>query len=132
MQKLYTVFKRELETEWKKAAARVEEKRAARRFLDGQITFLFPLDGASQMVGIVDANSSGLRLAGPEPLLPDSRHWLVIVYRGARRRFMVEIVWSRPVGDRHHAGARLMALDRVDRLHWSSYQRFIQARAAVA
>lgn len=127
MQKLFTVFRRELEAEWKNA----REKRAARRFLDGQITFLFPLDGNSQVVGIVDANSTGIRIAGPELLQPGTRHWLVIVYRGARRRFMIEVVWSRTVGGRHHSGARVMALDRVDRLHWSSYQRFIQTRAAV-
>ena len=53
MQKLYTVFRRAAEVEWKKAAAREQDKRAARRFLDGQVTFLFPLDGASQMVGII-------------------------------------------------------------------------------
>ena len=131
MQKLYTVFRREMENEWKNAAARSAEKRAARRFLDGQITFLFPLSGNSQVVGIVDANKTGIRIAGPEPLQPGSRHWLVIVYRGARRKFMVEIVWSKAVGQRHHAGARVLALDRVDRLHWSSYHSFIQTRSAV-
>ncbi len=126
---LYAAYRQPAD-KWTEASM-PQEKRTTPRFLDGQMTYLFPLSGPSQIIEIADAGAEGLGLTCRTPLAPGSRHWLQILYRnGARRRFLIKILYSHEtVAGRYHCGARLVSLDQADRIHWNSYQSFVRHRA---
>lgn len=71
------------------------EKRATKRFRDGQVTYFFPLIGQSLEMKILDISTGGVRISANHDISKNARGELLLTLKDTMLRLPLKISWKR-------------------------------------